>query len=187
MTKDSNENSTQSSNFRDQILRDLEKLKTNRLVEESVANLEEKIATDQQLISSEEKRDTTPINKLHISDLSFNQKYVVEEEDNNSAVATNTQFEVDVEDSFETTQPIHSEQSTELKGTSELENTVERNLAELRSLAEGQIESLSKLGSATDVVPPASNSFSMGDFLAEEVKKEDEATESILADFNSFP
>ncbi|WP_164503926.1 hypothetical protein [Streptococcus suis] len=66
MTKDTNEKNTQSSSFRDQILRDLEELKVKRLAEQSADVLVDKrneIINELQPSLAEEK---APIERLKL-------------------------------------------------------------------------------------------------------------------------
>ncbi|HFR3802773.1 TPA: hypothetical protein ACHVGR_000621 [Streptococcus suis] len=66
MTKDTNEKNTQSSGFRDQILRDLEELKVKRLAEQSADVLVDKrneVINELQPSLAEEK---APIERLKL-------------------------------------------------------------------------------------------------------------------------
>ncbi|HEM3577003.1 TPA: endolytic transglycosylase MltG [Streptococcus suis] len=124
MTKDTNENNTQSSSFRDQILRELEELKSKRLAtqteEVGLDRREEVIEELQPLVQS-----SHPIEAKHetvkVGGVVFPNSYLVEE--------TEKQEEV----------PVEVPTSTVVEKTEEAvatlpQDTVERNLEELRNL-----------------------------------------------------
>ncbi|HFI0213768.1 TPA: endolytic transglycosylase MltG [Streptococcus suis] len=124
MTKDTNENNTQSSSFRDQILRELEELKSKRLAtqteEAGLDRREEVIEELQPLVQSSQ-----PIEAKHetvkVGGVVFPNSYLVEE--------TEKQEEVPVEVSTSTVVEKTEEAVTTLP-----QDTVERNLEELRNL-----------------------------------------------------
>ncbi|HFI0230680.1 TPA: endolytic transglycosylase MltG [Streptococcus suis] len=124
MTKDTNENNTQSSSFRDQILRELEELKSKRLAaqteEVELDKREEVIEELQPLVQSSQ-----PIEAKHetvkVGGVVFPNSYLVEE--------TEKQEEVPVEVPTSTVVEKTEEAVTTLP-----QDTVERNLEELRNL-----------------------------------------------------
>ncbi|HFI0577929.1 TPA: endolytic transglycosylase MltG [Streptococcus suis] len=124
MTKDTNENNTQSSSFRDQILRELEELKSKRLATQSeeagLDRREEVIEELQPLVQSSQ-----PIEAKHetvkVGGVVFPNSYLVEE--------TEKQEEVPVEVPTSTVVEKTEEAVTTLP-----QDTVERNLEELRNL-----------------------------------------------------
>ncbi|HEM3724948.1 TPA: endolytic transglycosylase MltG [Streptococcus suis] len=124
MTKDTNENNTQSSSFRDQILRELEELKSKRLAtqteEAGLDRREEVIEELQPLVQSSQ-----PIEAKHetvkVGGVVFPNSYLVEE--------TEKQEEVPVEVPTSTVVEKIEEAVTTLP-----QDTVERNLEELRNL-----------------------------------------------------
>ncbi|HFI0144468.1 TPA: endolytic transglycosylase MltG [Streptococcus suis] len=124
MTKDTNENNTQSSSFRDQILRELEELKSKRLAtqteEVGLDRREEVIEELQPLVQSSQ-----PIEAKHetvkVGGVVFPNSYLVEE--------TEKQEEVPVEVPTSTVVEKTEEAVTTLP-----QDTVERNLEELRNL-----------------------------------------------------
>lgn len=139
MTKDSNEKDTQSSSFRDQILRDLEELKNQRLQEEPLAETNEEIRAS--LKAMEEAEGTAPSSTvdesfaipkqtLKIDGLDFPGEYLAEE--TATSVEEQDQSRPDSSSQF-SEEPVVQQVEPQIE--EEFDNTVERNLAELRNLA----------------------------------------------------
>lgn len=133
MTKDTNENNTQSSSFRDQILRDLEELKVKRLAEQSAEDLVDKrteVINELQPTDTENKEIIKESESVKIDHLAFPDTYLVEEPQQSEEV-----IETFEERASETLADdpaffvVKEEDSTAIP-----QDTVERNLEELRNL-----------------------------------------------------
>ncbi|MGV3079747.1 endolytic transglycosylase MltG [Streptococcus sp. 32226D021BW] len=124
MTKDTNENNTQSSSFRDQILRELEELKTKRLAaqtEEVELDKHEEVVEELQTLVQDSQTVDDKHETVKIGGVVFPNSYLVEE--------TEQQEDTKVE---EVTSSLVGE--VEETVTTVPQDTVERNLEELRNL-----------------------------------------------------
>ncbi|HFI2472968.1 TPA: endolytic transglycosylase MltG [Streptococcus suis] len=124
MTKDTNENNTQSSSFRDQILRELEELKTKRLAaqtEEVELDKHEEVVEELQNLVKDSQTVDDKHETVKIGGVVFPNSYLVEE--------TEQQEDTKVE---EVTSSLVGE--VEETVTTVPQDTVERNLEELRNL-----------------------------------------------------
>ncbi|HFI0176032.1 TPA: endolytic transglycosylase MltG [Streptococcus suis] len=161
MTKDTNENNTQSSSFRDQILRDLEELRVKRQAEQ-----EGNILSDQR---------NEIINELHVphtEDTVFEQNLDTNKIENISPTDTNQiESNIDVQFStpYEDVSPSLSSEEPEYiiekeASTSVPQDTVERNLAELRHLvAANESEFASAPATRNELVDESLNQESLDD------------------------
>ncbi|HFI0244945.1 TPA: endolytic transglycosylase MltG [Streptococcus suis] len=161
MTKDTNENNTQSSSFRDQILRDLEELRVKRQAEQ-----EGNILSDQR---------NEIINELHVphtEDTVFEQNLDTNKIENISPTDTNQiESNIDVQFStpYEDVSPSLSSEEPEYiiekeASTSVPQDTVERNLAELRHLvAANESEFASAPATHNELVDESLNQESLDD------------------------
>lgn len=80
MTKDTNENNTQSSSFRDQILRDLEELKLKRLAEQALGEQTEQpnqVKVDQPIEFHAEP--ISPSETIHVGGVTYQERNLAEE------------------------------------------------------------------------------------------------------------
>ncbi|MDW8682307.1 endolytic transglycosylase MltG [Streptococcus suis] len=161
MTKDTNENNTQSSSFRDQILRDLEELRVKRQAEQ-----EGNILSDQR---------NEIINELHVphtEDTVVEQNLDTNKIENISPTDTNQiESNIDVQFStpYEDISPSLSSEEPEYiiekeASTSVPQDTVERNLAELRHLvAANESEFASAPATRNELVDESLNQESLDD------------------------
>ncbi|HFU4362266.1 TPA: endolytic transglycosylase MltG [Streptococcus suis] len=161
MTKDTNENNTQSSSFRDQILRDLEELRVKRQAEQ-----EGNILSDQR---------NEIINELHVphtEDTVVEQNLDTNKIENISPTDTNQiESNIDVQFStpYEDVSPSLSSEEPEYiiekeASTSVPQDTVERNLAELRHLvAANESEFASAPATRNELVDESLNQESLDD------------------------
>ncbi|HFI0977258.1 TPA: endolytic transglycosylase MltG [Streptococcus suis] len=161
MTKDTNENNTQSSSFRDQILRDLEELRVKRQAEQ-----EGNILSDQR---------NEIINELHVphtEDTVVEQNLDTIKIENISPTDTNQiESNIDVQFSapYEDVSPSLSSEEPEFiiekeASTSVPQDTVERNLAELRHLvAANESEFASAPATHNELVDESLNQESLDD------------------------
>ncbi|HEP1844301.1 TPA: endolytic transglycosylase MltG [Streptococcus suis] len=161
MTKDTNENNTQSSSFRDQILRDLEELRVKRQAEQ-----EGNILSDQR---------NEIINELHVphtEDTVVEQNLDTIKIENISPTDTNQiESNIDVQFStpYEDVSPSLSSEEPEFiiekeTSTSVPQDTVERNLAELRHLvAANESEFASAPATHNELVEESLNQESLDD------------------------
>ncbi|HEM6266170.1 TPA: endolytic transglycosylase MltG [Streptococcus suis] len=161
MTKDTNENNTQSSSFRDQILRDLEELRVKRQAEQ-----EGNILSDQR---------NEIINELHVphtEDTVVEQNLDTNKIENISPTDTNQiESNIDVQFStpYEDVSPSLSSEEPEYiiekeASTSVPQDTVERNLAELRHLvAANESEFASAPATHNELVEESMNQESLDD------------------------
>ncbi|HFI0457185.1 TPA: endolytic transglycosylase MltG [Streptococcus suis] len=161
MTKDTNENNTQSSSFRDQILRDLEELRVKRQAEQ-----EGNILSDQR---------NEIINELHVphtEDTVVEQNLDTIKIENISPTDTNQiESNIDVQFSapYEDVSPSLSSEEPEFiiekePSTSVPQDTVERNLAELRHLvAANESEFASAPATHNELVDESLNQESLDD------------------------
>ncbi|CYV21473.1 endolytic transglycosylase MltG [Streptococcus suis] len=133
MTKDTNEKNTQSSSFRDQILRDLEELKVKRLAEQSADVLVDKrneVINELQPSLAEEKAPHRETEIVKVEGIAFPDSYLPEEQQE-SEVMTES-IEEPTSETLATPETFVIEK--EVISSSVPQDTVERNLEELRNL-----------------------------------------------------
>ncbi|HEM4670765.1 endolytic transglycosylase MltG [Streptococcus suis] len=133
MTKDTNEKNTQSSSFRDQILRDLEELKVKRLAEQSADVLVDKrneIINELQPSLAEEKALHREPEIVKVEGIAFPDSYLPEEQQE-SEVMTES-IEEPTSETLATPETFEIEK--EVISSPVPQDTVERNLEELRNL-----------------------------------------------------
>ncbi|HEL1758563.1 TPA: endolytic transglycosylase MltG [Streptococcus suis] len=133
MTKDTNEKNTQSSSFRDQILRDLEELKVKRLAEQSADVLVDKrneIINELQPSFAEEKALHRETEIVKVEGIAFPDSYLPEEQQE-SEVMTES-IEEPTSETLATPETFVIEK--EVISSPVPQDTVERNLEELRNL-----------------------------------------------------
>ncbi|HEM5503647.1 endolytic transglycosylase MltG [Streptococcus suis] len=133
MTKDTNEKNTQSSSFRDQILRDLEELKVKRLAEQSADVLVDKrneIINELQPSLAEEKAPHRETEIVKVEGIAFPDSYLPEEQQE-SKVMTES-IEEPTSETLATPETFVIEK--EVISSPVPQDTVERNLEELRNL-----------------------------------------------------
>ncbi|HFI0400036.1 TPA: endolytic transglycosylase MltG [Streptococcus suis] len=133
MTKDTNEKNTQSSSFRDQILRDLEELKVKRLAEQSADVLVDKrneIINELQPSLAEEKAPHRETEIVKVEGIAFPDSYLSEEQQE-SEVMTES-IEEPTSETLATPETFVIEK--EVISSPVPQDTVERNLEELRNL-----------------------------------------------------
>lgn len=133
MTKDTNEKNTQSSSFRDQILRDLEELKVKRLAEQSADVLVDKrneIINELQPSLAEEKAPHREPEIVKVEGIAFPDSYLPEEQQE-SEVMTES-IEEPTSETLATPETFVIEK--EVISSPVPQDTVERNLEELRNL-----------------------------------------------------
>ncbi|NQN75067.1 endolytic transglycosylase MltG [Streptococcus suis] len=133
MTKDTNEKNTQSSSFRDQILRDLEELKVKRLAEQSADVLVDKrneIINELQPSLAEEKAPHRETEIVKVEGIAFPDSYLPEEQQE-SKVMTES-IEEPTSETLATPETFEIEK--EVISSPVPQDTVERNLEELRNL-----------------------------------------------------
>lgn len=148
MTKDTNENNTQSSSFRDQILRDLEELKVKRLAEQQVDVLVDKrdeVINELQSNMSEVKQQFDPLEieepSLPVQTSTGDQIIKVADEQSKQL----TLDEVDEDSTF----VIEKESNSTVVS----QDTVERNLQQLRNLVSANESEFASAPSISDSVP----------------------------------
>lgn len=166
MTKDTNENNTQSSSFRDQILRDLEELKVKRLAEhqnednlldkreEVIKELQSKGIVDKSVI------DPLKVDSLIVPTQSSEELQIVEEV---SEIVIDPISETLVED------PVFVIEK-ESDSTQVTQDTVERSLEELRNLVstnESEFASAPSVSSAESTEENPAQSASLEDTFLE--------------------
>ncbi|HFI0114993.1 TPA: endolytic transglycosylase MltG [Streptococcus suis] len=133
MTKDTNEKNTQSSSFRDQILRDLEELKVKRLAEQSADVLVDKrneVINELQPSLAEEKAPHRATEIVKVEGIAFPDSYLPEEQQE-SEVMTES-IEEPTSETLATPETFVIEK--EVISSPVPQDTVERNLEELRNL-----------------------------------------------------
>ncbi|HEL1564737.1 TPA: endolytic transglycosylase MltG [Streptococcus suis] len=133
MTKDTNEKNTQSSGFRDQILRDLEELKVKRLAEQSADVLVDKrneVINELQPSLAEEKAPHRETEIVKVEGIAFPDSYLSEEQQE-SEVMTES-IEEPTSETLATPETFVIEK--EVISSPVPQDTVERNLEELRNL-----------------------------------------------------
>lgn len=158
MTKDTNENNTQSSSFRDQILRELEELKTNRAITQSeevaLDKREEVIEELKPLVQNSQTLDVKH-ETVKVGGVVFPSSYLVEEPEK--------QEEVKVEE------PVsNAVEKVEEPVTTVSQDTVERNLEELRNLvAANTVDSDEKTSPSVQQEQSSVNESSLEDTFLE--------------------
>nr|WP_301183499.1 endolytic transglycosylase MltG [Streptococcus suis] len=133
VTKDTNEKNTQSSSFRDQILRDLEELKVKRLAEQSADVLVDKrneIINELQPSLAEEKAPHRETEIVKVEGIAFPDSYLPEEQQESEV--TTESIEEPTSETLATPETFVIEK--EVISSPVPQDTVERNLEELRNL-----------------------------------------------------
>ncbi|HEL1602582.1 TPA: endolytic transglycosylase MltG [Streptococcus suis] len=133
MTKDTNEKNTQSSSFRNQILRDLEELKVKRLAEQSADVLVDKrneIINELQPSLAEEKAPHRETEIVKVEGIAFPDSYLPEEQQESEVMTE--RIEEPTSETLATPETFVIEK--EAISSPVPQDTVERNLEELRNL-----------------------------------------------------
>ncbi|HEL2200510.1 TPA: endolytic transglycosylase MltG [Streptococcus suis] len=133
MTKDTNEKNTQSSSFRNQILRDLEELKVKRLAEQSADVLVDKrneIINELQPSLAEEKAPHRETEIVKVEGIAFPDSYLPEEQQESEVMTE--RIEEPTSETLATPETFVIEK--EVISSPVPQDTVERNLEELRNL-----------------------------------------------------
>ncbi|NQN50259.1 endolytic transglycosylase MltG [Streptococcus suis] len=166
MTKDTNENNTQSSSFRDQILRDLEELKVKRLAEhqneDNLLDKREEVINELQSNRIVDKSviDPLKVDSLIVPTQSSEELQIVEEV---SEIVIDPISETLVEDSVFVIEK-------ESDSTQVPQDTVERSLEELRNLVstnESEFASAPSVSSAESTEENPAQSASLEDTFLE--------------------
>ncbi|HEM3471738.1 TPA: endolytic transglycosylase MltG [Streptococcus suis] len=153
MTKDTNEKNTQSSSFRDQILRDLEELKVKRLAEQSADVLVDKrneIINELQPSLAEEKAPHRETEIVKVEGIAFPDSYLPEEQQE-SEVMTES-IEESTSETLATPETFVIEK--EVISSPVPQDTVERNLEELRNLVAANTVEVDEAPSSSLVSEP---------------------------------
>lgn len=153
MTKDTNEKNTQSSSFRDQILRDLEELKVKRLAEQSADVLVDKrneIINELQPSLAEEKAPHRETEIVKVEGIAFPDSYLPEEQQE-SEVMTES-IEEPASETLATPETFVIEK--EVISSPVPQDTVERNLEELRNLVAANTVEFDEVPSSSLVSEP---------------------------------
>ena len=174
MTKDTKDKGVGSSSFRDQILRDLEELKVQRLVEqpqeETLEETETQISEPVEIQPIRNNRET-----VRIAGMDFPQSYLTEEnqavDETDSSAKESASFVVQEENS-----PVFEETQSALP-----QDTVERNLEELRNLVAAAANQVPESLTSTPTEEVIQN-----DPLATELPV-DEAEDELEETFIDFP
>ncbi|WP_449459698.1 endolytic transglycosylase MltG [Streptococcus suis] len=159
MTKDTNEKNTQSSSFRDQILRDLEELKVKRLAEQSADVLVDKrneIINELQPSLAEEKAPHRETEIVKIEGIAFPDSYLPEEQQE-SEVMTES-IEEPTSETLATPETFVIEK--EVISSPVPQDTVERNLEELRNLVAANTVEFDEAPSSSLVSEPVESVLS---------------------------
>ncbi|HEM3473422.1 TPA: endolytic transglycosylase MltG [Streptococcus suis] len=133
MTKDTNEKNTQSSSFRDQILRDLEELKVKRLAEQSADVLVDKrneVINELQPSLAEEKAPHRETEIVKVEGIAFPDSYLPEEQQESEVMTESIEEPTSETLAIPETFVIEKE----VISSPVPQDTVERNLEELRNL-----------------------------------------------------
>ncbi|HFU3702338.1 TPA: endolytic transglycosylase MltG, partial [Streptococcus suis] len=161
MTKDTNENNTQSSSFRDQILRDLEELRVKRQAEQEgniLSDQRNEIINEPHVPNTKDTVVEQNLDTIKIENISPTDTNQIE---SNIDVQFSTHYE-DVSPSLSSEEPefiIEKEASTSVP-----QDTVERNLAELRHLvAANESEFASAPATHNELVEESLNQESLDD------------------------
>ncbi|WP_105134871.1 endolytic transglycosylase MltG [Streptococcus suis] len=153
MTKDTNEKNTQSSSFRDQILRDLEELKVKRLAEQSADVLVDKrneIINELQPSLAEEKAPHRETEIVKVEGIAFPDSYLSEEQQE-SEVMTES-IEEPTSETLATPETFVIEK--EVVSSPVPQDTVERNLEKLRNLVAANTAGFDEVPSSSSVSEP---------------------------------
>ncbi|HEL2051933.1 TPA: endolytic transglycosylase MltG [Streptococcus suis] len=153
MTKDTNEKNTQSSSFRDQILRDLEELKVKRLAEQSADVLVDKrneIINELQPSLAEEKAPHRETEIVKVEGIAFPDSYLPEEQQESKV--TTESIEEPTSETLATPETFVIEK--EVISSSVPQDTVERNLEELRNLVAANTVEFDEVPSSSLVSEP---------------------------------
>lgn len=132
MTKDTNENNTQSSSFRDQILRDLEELKLKRLADQAIKGQTEQpnqVKVDQQIEFPAEP--VSQSETIQAGEMTYPETYLAEEGPENLEEEVE---EIIPSDPIAETEDFVVEKEEVPTASPVPQDTVERNLEELRRL-----------------------------------------------------
>ncbi|HFR3653970.1 TPA: endolytic transglycosylase MltG [Streptococcus suis] len=159
MTKDTNEKNTQSSSFRDQILRDLEELKVKRLAEQSADVLVDKrneIINELQPSLAEEKALHREPEIVKVEGIAFPDSYLPEEQQE-SEVMTES-IEEPTSETLATPETFVIEK--EVISSPVPQDTVERNLEELRNLVAANTVEFDEAPSSSLVSEPVESVLS---------------------------
>ncbi|HEM3179409.1 endolytic transglycosylase MltG [Streptococcus suis] len=159
MTKDTNEKNTQSSSFRDQILRDLEELKVKRLAEQSADVLVDKrneIINELQPSLAEEKAPHRETEIVKVEGIAFPDSYLPEEQQE-SEVMTES-IEEPASETLATPETFVIEK--EVISSPIPQDTVERNLEELRNLVAANTVEFDEAPSSSLVSEPVESVLS---------------------------
>ncbi|MCK4019873.1 endolytic transglycosylase MltG [Streptococcus suis] len=153
MTKDTNEKNTQSSSFRDQILRDLEELKVKRLAEQSADVLVDKrneVINELQPSLAEEKASHRETEIVKVEGIAFPDSYLSEEQQE-SEVMTES-IEEPTSETLATPETFVIEK--EVVSSPVPQDTVERNLEKLRNLVAANTAGFDEVPSSSSVSEP---------------------------------
>ncbi|HEL1880344.1 TPA: endolytic transglycosylase MltG [Streptococcus suis] len=153
MTKDTNEKNTQSSGFRDQILRDLEELKVKRLAEQSAEVLVDKrneVINELQPSLAEEKAPHRETEIVKVEGIAFPDSYLSEEQQE-SEVMTES-IEEPTSETLATPETFVIEK--EVVSSPVPQDTVERNLEKLRNLVAANTAGFDEVPSSSSVSEP---------------------------------
>ncbi|HFR3591719.1 TPA: endolytic transglycosylase MltG [Streptococcus suis] len=153
MTKDTNEKNTQSSSFRDQILRDLEELKVKRLAEQSADVLVDKrneVINELQPSLAEEKAPHRETEIVKVEGIAFPDSYLSEEQQE-SEVMTES-IEEPTSETLATPETFVIEK--EVVSSPVPQDTVERNLEKLRNLVAANTAGFDEVPSSPSVSEP---------------------------------
>ncbi|HEL2119350.1 TPA: endolytic transglycosylase MltG [Streptococcus suis] len=153
MTKDTNEKNTQSSGFRDQILRDLEELKVKRLAEQSADVLVDKrneVINELQPSLAEEKAPHRETEIVKVEGIAFPDSYLSEEQQE-SEVMTES-IEEPTSETLATPETFVIEK--EVVSSPVPQDTVERNLEKLRNLVAANTAGFDEVSSSSSVSEP---------------------------------
>ncbi|HEL2087926.1 TPA: endolytic transglycosylase MltG [Streptococcus suis] len=153
MTKHTNEKNTQSSGFRDQILRDLEELKVKRLAEQSADVLVDKrneVINELQPSLAEEKAPHRETEIVKVEGIAFPDSYLSEEQQE-SEVMTES-IEEPTSETLATPETFVIEK--EVVSSPVPQDTVERNLEKLRNLVAANTAGFDEVPSSSSVSEP---------------------------------
>ncbi|HFI0356935.1 TPA: endolytic transglycosylase MltG [Streptococcus suis] len=153
MTKDTNEKNTQSSSFRNQILRDLEELKVKRLAEQSADVLVDKrneVINELQPSLAEEKAPHRETEIVKVEGIAFPDSYLSEEQQE-SEVMTES-IEEPTSETLATPETFVIEK--EVVSSPVPQDTVERNLEKLRNLVAANTAGFDEVPSSSSVSEP---------------------------------
>ncbi|HEM2973079.1 TPA: endolytic transglycosylase MltG [Streptococcus suis] len=159
MTKDTNEKNTQSSGFRDQILRDLEELKVKRLAEQSADVLVDKrneVINELQPSLAEEKAPHRETEIVKVEGIAFPDSYLSEEQQE-SEVMTES-IEEPTSETLATPETFVIEK--EVVSSPVPQDTVERNLEKLRNLVAANTAGFDEVPSSSSVSEPVESVLS---------------------------